>query len=506
MKKTPYAEEVREGFILPDTNSYTYACKKKSEMVLRGRVEAAFCKQLVFITLTYDRKHLPTTYKDVESLPIFHVRETRKRIEKVDSQLFKIKISENGKVKKTRSFYSDWYDLALTRYSDYDCSISQQFEYVPIPETNTCYIDPECFDGKKWITKKSRPLDLSKNQFRKYEVMTEQDFKNAKFNWTHSDSKQKDHFGLLVPEHLYEFLQLMRDAVRVHYNNKKLHLRFLANGEYGQTEGCTHRPHYHILIFSNFVDFDWDAHMRLFWNKARILQCDVIDSSNCVAVKRITAYVYAHTAKVDDGNQYQNEMSPTFRTMSTYEGGIGCQLTDPKKFKDLPLNCQSLFLRSLSFSLSAWKGKDSLKFTTTDHKGNLYEYEVPRYYKDKRLNYQNLDTRSYYTALYRGVVSLCESFMYYCNIYRNDFDLLTVFYNIGSCASPLDVLTFFYINNYKKFQKNFADINVFRNIALSFLEGLHIADNVAREVFRSRYANRKQNQKYKLAARGFDEL
>ena len=283
MRKTPFADDCQNGFVLPDTNSYTYACKRKTEMVLRGRVEAAFCKQLVFITLTYDRSHVPTKFKQVESLPIFKQRESRKHIYKDSTPLYNIKISENGKTQKSKRFYSDWFDLALTRYYDKDVSISQHFDYIPIPETSQLYIDTDCHDGKKWITCKSRPLDLKNNLYRRFEVMTEQDFKNAKFDWTHSENPQKEYYGLLVPEHLSEFLQLLRNAVRVETGDKHAHLRFLANGEYGQTKGCTHRPHYHILIFSNYVDFDWDKYMRLFWDKAKILQCDVIDSSNCVS-------------------------------------------------------------------------------------------------------------------------------------------------------------------------------------------------------------------------------
>ena len=505
MRKTPFADDCQNGFVLPDTNSYTYACKRKTEMVLRGRVEAAFCKQLVFITLTYDRSHVPTKFKQVESLPIFKQRESRKQIYKDSTPLYNIKISENGKTQKSKRFYSDWFNLALTRYYDKDVSISQHFDYIPIPETSQLYIDTDCHDGKKWITCKSRPLDLKNNLYRRFEVMTEQDFKNAKFDWTHSENPQKEYYGLLVPEHLSEFLQLLRNAVRVETGDKHAHLRFLANGEYGQTKGCTHRPHYHILIFSNYVGFDWDKYMRLFWDKAKILQCDVIDSSNCVAVKRISAYVYAHTAKVDDGNQYQNELSPTFCIMSTYGGGIGCQLTDPKKFKELSKNCQSIFLRSLSFSLSEWNGKDSFMFTTMDDNGHLYEYEMPRYYKDKHLNYTSLDIRQRYTAQYRSAINLVDAFMHFANIY-DSVDLCTVFYNLSSCGTPLDVLSFFYINNYKKLRKYFANINSFRNIATSFLQGLHIADSVAREVFRERYANRKQQKKYERAARGFVEL
>ena len=70
MRKTPFADDCQNGFVLPDTNSYTYACKRKTEMVLRGRVEAAFCKQLVFITLTYDRSHVPTNLRQLIKMNI----------------------------------------------------------------------------------------------------------------------------------------------------------------------------------------------------------------------------------------------------------------------------------------------------------------------------------------------------------------------------------------------------------------------------------------------------
>lgn len=440
---TPYNSRIYNGFVLPDVQSYSYACKKKTEMVLRGRVEAAFCENLVFITLTYDRKHLPTTFSQVQSLPIFHQRESRKRFKK----------------------FSDDF----------------RFDYV-------------------WKTRNSHPLNLTDNLYRRFELMSESDFKNAKFRFMHSDDPQKDFCGLLVPDHLSDFLKFLRDAIRIHYNDKSLHLRFLANGEYGQTKGCTHRPHYHILIFNHFKDFDYDFFTRSYWDKAKIIQVDTVPLGY-YAVQRITSYVYAHTAKVDDGNRYQNELSPTFRLMSTFGGGIGHQLTDTRLMRQ----CNDSVLRSLSFSLSAWNKRDSIKFQSHDERGFVYEYEIPRFFKDRVTKYQRLDFRTLTQSMCNSIIGLITNFCRFANIFGN-FDLLTVFYNIGLCASPLDVLKYFYVNNYKILANIFGNSDIFCNIAANYLKNLSDVDNMKRQVYRERYANRKQQQKYNRVARGFEEL
>lgn len=481
MSSTPYNNSAYNGFVLPDFASYSYACKKKTEMVLRGRVEAAFAQNLVFITLTYDRAHLPTTYKQVRSLPIFSQRETRKKVFK-----------EN----KLRPKY-------------------HYFEYG-IPFTNQSYREKEMAgsvirDAHEWVTHNSRPLNLTNNKYRHSEIMSEQDFKNAKFNFTHSDDPQKDYVGLLLPQDLTDFLQFLRDAIRIEYGSKKLHLRYLANGEYGQTKGCTHRPHYHILIFNHFPAFDFDFFTRSYWDKAKIIQCETVplfdknhERINDYAVKRITSYVYAHTAKFDDGNQYQNELSPTFRLMSTYGGGIGYQLCKPELMKTI----KDLSLRSLSFSLSSWDKRSSIKFQTRDldsKSKRVYEYEIPRFFKDKILNYQNLDTRTLHQSMFNSARGLVENFCRYANVFGK-FDLLTVFHNLGLCGTPKDVLTFFYINNYQILAKKFGSLQTYSHFCDKFLQGLSDADKVKRQVYRERFAQRKQQKKYDLAARKYQDL
>lgn len=446
-KIAPYSSEMYNNFIFSEPKSYAALCKKKTEMVTRGRVEAAFAKNLVFITLTYDQEHLPTTYKKIESLPIFHQRMTRKK-----------------------------YRLPIVP----DLPVQKQMRMMEPHKLIKC--------ETKWIEKKSAPLNLKGNYYRHKEIMTEQDFKNSKFLFTHGETYRKyADTGLLVPQHLSDFLAFLRDMLRVHYNDKSLRLRFIANGEYGQN---THRPHYHIVIFNHYPDFDFATALNMYWTNGKINQCTVVEKNES-SIKKLTAYICGHTVKNDSGNQYQNELSPAFRLMSTYGGGIGYQLTDNKLMSQIDDD----FCRSLNISLSAWDKRSSVKYQVSGENSEVYSYEFPRYYKDKMLNYLSLDIRSYNESQCRSIQNLVKNFCQFAHLY-NTFDLLTVYKNIGLCATPFDVLKLFIYTNHKKLLKNLADIDYYLNFARRYLQGLVTDDKVKRNVFKERYSHRKQEQKY----------
>lgn len=446
-KIAPYSAEMYNNFVFSAPKSYAALCKKKTEMVTRGRVEAAFAKNLVFITLTYDQAHIPTTYKKCESLPIFRQRMTRKK-----------------------------YRLPIVP------------EVVPtkkvVPMAPHHLIPCE----SKWVEKKSAPLNLKGNYYRHKEIMTEQDFKNAKFLFTHGETYRKmADCGLLIPQHLSDFLGFLRDMLRVHYNDKSLRLRYIANGEYGQN---THRPHYHIVIFNHYPDFDFGTALKMFWTYGRINQCTVVEKNES-SIKKLTAYICGHTVKNDSGNQYQNELSPAFRLMSTYGGGIGYQLTNSKLMSQI----NDDFCRSLHNSLSAWDKKSSVKYQVSGENSEVYSYEFPRFYKDKMLKYLSLDIRQYNVAQCRSIQQLVKNFCQFANLY-NKFDLLTVYKNIGLCSSPLDVLTLFIYSNHKILLKNLADLEYYISFARRYLQNLVSEDKIKHNVFKSRYSKRKQERKY----------
>lgn len=448
-KIAPISAEMYNNFVFPDRDSYAVACKKKTEWVMRGRVESAFCDNLIFITLTYDNKYLPTTYKKVKDLKLFKQRVTRKKYSIPDVQ--------------------------------------------EIVSDDIIKLDDEHINfHSKWVEKKSRPLNLSKNKYRTKEIFTEQDFKNAKFDFTHSDeyinAKRVKYrsVGLLVPQMLSDFLECLRNDMRNFYHDDKLTLRYIANGEYGQ---CTFRPHFHIVIFNHHKDYNFYKFVRTYWIYGRIIQCDTCEKTE-LNIKRLTAYICGHTVKVDLGNTYQNELSPPFKISSKFGGGIGSQLLDVFKCYSV----EDSYVRSLSFSLSAWDKKSSVKYQTVSE-GAVYEYEFPRFYKDKMLNYLALDIRQFTEARCRSYVNFITRFCEYANI-KGTFDLLPLFHNIGFLSCPLDVLKFFIKTNYKKIAKKFGNCDYFCNIAADFLCSLKKADDTKREVFKSRYSDRKQQKKY----------
>lgn len=457
----PYGSENYNNFVFTDSDSYAERCKKKTEWVTRGRVESAFCNDLIFITLTYDKKHLPTTYKKCQDLQVFHQRETRKCYPK----------------------HKFTYDFQTEQFKD--------------------------LWSKKWVTRNSQPLKLNGNKYRKVEIMSEQDFKTAKFDFTHSKEYTKyADCGLLVKQHLSDFLYNLKTAVRHDFNN--IPWRFIANGEYGQN---THRPHFHILIF-NYAPYSFDYYpvVRLLWEYGKIISVQRV-VKNTTAVKKLSAYICAHTVKNDLGNTYQNELAPPFKIVSSFGGGIGYQITDRNKMASL-FEYDNLtdpfydFCRSLHNSLSAWNKKDSVKYTISDNDiTDVYTYEFPRYYKDKVLNYLNLDIRQKETSFCRGVVKLCTDFCKFCN-FHGKFDLLPIFDRIGCLAAPSDILTFFIQINWKKFAKNFGDLDVFYNFVAKFLGTLKENDTLKRQIFKQRFSKRKQEKKYQdyLKTKGYVNL
>lgn len=466
-KKTPFENKVFNAFPLPDRTSYSAQCRRKTDMVTRGRVEAAFADNLIFVTLTYDKDHLPTTYNDLKNIQLFHQRITRKKI--------------STPTPKIRPILGDDFFLIENDYDDLKT---------------------------KWIEKNSRPLNLKGNIFRHKEIFTEQDFKNAKhkFKLTYPDCPKKN-YSLLRPSDLSDYLQFLRDTIRIDTNNPQFRLRFIANGEYGEH---TFRCHFHCVIFNSLcikdangkdiTEFYFETLTRMFWSYGKIIQVKLVQKSD-TSIKKLTAYIVGHTVKNDSGNKYQSELSPAFRLMSTYDGGIGYQLTDKKLMQqyinDLDLTRLSkddLFVSSLNFSLSSWDKKSELKYKIDTGK-EVYSYEFPRYYKDKVQGYLNKNERVVEVSRCRMIRNLIRQFCeYYC--LHDIYDLLDVFYNVGICEDVADILTLFMISNREKLQFFLAHSDNYRNIAVSFLESVKKSDTISRAVYRKRYANRKQEKKY----------
>lgn len=449
--KTVFDSKIYNCFPVPDRKSYKSLCRRKTEMVTRGRVEAAFCQALVFITLTYDSKHLPDTYSKCKDLPLFSQRRTRKKV----------------------TFLSDEPSL------------------IPSPICGKLVHNP-AHKNYKWIEKDSRPLNLKGNIYRHKQIFTQQDFKNAKHKFQVSGYHKEREFGLLVPKHLSDFLQCLRNDMRTFYNDSSLRLRFIANGEYGPN---THRPHYHLVIFTNKPKYDFDGFMRTYWIYGKILQCSVVAPDE-KSTKKLTAYICGHTVKSDVGNRYQNELSPTFRLSCTFDGGIGCKLLDSDAVNSLPLTDRFNFIRSLHHSLSAWDKKSPLQYKVDDDvSGKKYPYEFPRYYKDKVLNYLAKDIRQLTESNCTMIKSVISSF---CEFYHlsGQFDLLDCYLNIGLCASPSDILTIFICSNLKKMPKFLADVNQISIFVKRFLGKISDDDSLARNTFKKRYENRKQEKRY----------
>ena len=128
-----------------------------------------------------------------------------------------------------------------------------------------------------------------------------------------------DAYGKFVfdKRHSSQFMRDMQKCIKKY--NEHLLFRFVLNGEYGT---WTHRPHFHALIFSplSFSLNDFKVILSQCWRYGNITVTEVTDS-------RIN-YVAKHTMKEDAGNELQQKVSPIFRIMSRYRGGIGIGLKD----------------------------------------------------------------------------------------------------------------------------------------------------------------------------------
>lgn len=442
---------IYNGFVIPSRDSYAAQCLRKTHTIIRSYVESAFCNKLIFITLTYDNKHLPTTFKRCQDLPIFEQRFTRKKINTPYGTI------KNGAAKHV------------------------------------------------YITKKSQPLNLKGNKFRHMEILSEQDFKNARFNFMHSDSYSKDFDNscLLVPQHVKDFMILLRDFFRVHLDDKRFSFRSIVNGEYGEH---TQRAHYHILIFDN-TDFDRDFYetaCRCCWSHGEIMEVDVVSVQDALSVGRVTTYLGSHTTKICCGNDYQREMSPNFCYFPKRQG-LGYQVLNNHLVANMRDSVFSPFVRSLSFSLSEWDKKSPVKVLLHDDNGKVYEYEVPRFYKDKILHYLNVDIRTYYVSQCQLVKNIVRDF---CKFYGfgGSVDLLYVYYNLGFCADASDVLKYFLLSNDKL--KYIYDGMSIEACIKNFLELTQQLDDDKRTFFKNRYKKRHQEQKYidYCKSKGFEKI
>lgn len=462
LSQSPYLDKNFNCFVLPDRLSYTQKCLRKTEMCLRGRVEASFAKELIFITLTYDDKHVPTTYKRCKDAKIFQKRITRRKYTFVwDDNQYCLdgKLNPNFKLKRVFKKKSERY---IWKHK-------KEYKYKDVA-SNPCN-----YDGFKYRFK---------------DTFSEQDFKNAKFRYT-SECKlngTRIAAGLLVQKHLSDFLVCLRNDIRIKYKDSSINLRHLSCGEYGEN---TQRPHYHILIFSLWLDYDFEAFVQNYWIYGSVYEIDKIMSNSVESVKAVTSYIMTHTVKDDKGNDYQNELSPCFKLYSTYGGGIGSQLCSFEKM----FFCPDPYLRSLSFSLSEWDKKSSIKFVVMDEYKNLYEYEIPSYYKKKILKYKKLSTRQFYEKQCLTVRVLITRFCQFFH-FKGKFDLLPIYLNLGLLANPAEILQLFLKINAKIFGKNFENYDYCYNFALNYLASLTDADNKKRGKFYAKYKNRAQSRKY----------
>lgn len=426
---TPYQSKMYNGIPLPDSSSYTGKCLKKTEMVTRGRVEAANCSNLIFITLTYSPERLPLTYSKCKDLPIFRKRVSRKKIKLVDAE-------------------KPW----------------------------------------KWIEKPSQPLKLDENIFRTKELMNEYDFKNAKTRAKlhYGYDANNPHLGLLVPDHLSWVLLLLREELREYLHDDTYHVRYIANGEYGQH---THRPHYHIVIFDS-TDFDYYKILSNYWYYGRILQVKRVAKTD-TAIKKLTAYIVGHTAKNDQGNRYQQEMSPAFRIMSSYNGGIGSSLLNFRPTDDP-------FVNSLSFSLLNWDKRSPLKYEIVDNTlgvPKVFQYEFPRYYKDKVLGYKNLSDRDFWESLCTMQKKCITDFLRWADIHGS-FDLLATFSRAGTFETPQDLITFFLMSNYKNLPQYYHyEENIYFKVN-EFFTYIRAVDLDKKMNYQKKYSKRHQEKKY----------
>lgn len=440
-----------------DPDSYAAQCKRKTDNVLRGRVEALMAKRLVFITLTYDDEHLPTTYQQVKDIKLFRQRETRRKVPVWPSR------------------------------------------QLPNGESR----------GYKWITKNSRPLNLKNNVYRKKEIFDEADFKACKHKYmAETGYKGKDsHLGLLVPSHLSNFLKALRDDMRNSFGGK-FHLRFISNGEYGEH---LNRPHYHVVVFDSQPSYDYQEFVKNNWQNG-IVSVDYLSTTSVDTTRKVTAYITGHTVKKDNGTRYQDELSPCFSIQSNYNGGIGWQLSDVSTIdsvsEDVKKTSEFMFLRSLSISLAEWKPSiQPLTYQVIDDKGNLYEYNIARYYRKLKLGkcYKS-STRHFFTSICSSAQKLCLTFLKFHG-FTGRFDLLPTFYMLGVFKGPQDLLEFF-VQSVPALRKKLLTYENIRGLVRQYLHILRDNDTMKREIYKRKYVQRKQEKKYQayLKKKGYTNL
>lgn len=136
-------------------------------------------------------------------------------------------------------------------------------------------------------------------------------------------------------------------------------VRRYSTGEYGT---FSHRAHYHALLFFPISIHRQDVikMCQELWPYGHV---DVAKDCRNAAVN----YVAKHQVKSDSGSTFQRRFSPIFKSVSTYKGGIGCNLkydeSNYTRYKHVDINNEF----------------DQRYFTVIDSQGHEYKIQFPRF-------------------------------------------------------------------------------------------------------------------------------
>ena len=130
------------------------------------------------------------------------------------------------------------------------------------------------------------------------------------------DSERRWDFARLNPLHASKLIRTMQRVFKKSFGDKTLLFRFFLSAEYGD---ITHRPHFHMLLFSPLplTLADYEILLKKSWSYGNV---DVEIPQNQSAVIN---YLAKHQVKSCAGCKEQQKESPIFKRVSRYRGGLG---------------------------------------------------------------------------------------------------------------------------------------------------------------------------------------
>lgn len=311
-----------------------------------------------------------------------------------------------------------------------------------------------------------------------------------RFNYIGKDNSWKS-FPCFSKLDKDNYVRAFNDYFRIHYgwtNKDKEHpIKFIWCSEYGLTDGCTHRPHYHViwLLPKELLDkvgysqLVWKRLFRLHWqdepyNRGFVRYSPKYD----LFVKKEFAGLYVSKYMTKDIDFYHQPEVEEYFNLAVDEHGVKDKSTSKFLLENakeyLPRHFQSPSLGKCL--IDVWNNYDiyrdglDLGLSSDIKKGTSVKRKIPQYIERKILYTQDNKTRSY-KLTEKGVEwkvrKLQDTFKKDCQKY----DKLKDLQYLKTLVSPDDLRR-------SKFLNTFKDREDLHSYITRILENSHISEEV----------------------------